>query len=128
MHHSSFAIFFKRVNGSGPSGWAPNIVQGRRYDLGVSPGRELWEQVSLLLRRTQEDSVPVVAQPEERMYGDPVLVTPRLGQGAFRVMVTDFYERRCAITRERSLPVLEAAHIKPVAESGTPQDRQWSFD
>lgn len=102
-----------------PPGWAPNIVQGRRYDLGVSPGRELWEQVSLLLRRTQGDSVPVVAQPEERMYGDPVLVTPRLGQGAFRVMVTDFYERRCAITRERSLPVLEAAHIKPVAESGT---------
>lgn len=27
--------------------------------------------------------------------------------------VTDFYEKRCAITGERTLPVLDAAHIKP---------------
>ncbi len=102
-----------------PRDWAPNIVQGRTYDLGISPGRELWDQVSLLLQRSEEDSFePVVAQSEERMYGDPVLITPRLGQGAFRVMVTDFYERRCAVTREKSLPVLEAAHIRPVAENG----------
>jgi putative restriction endonuclease len=103
-----------------PSDWAPNIVQGRTYDLGTSPGRELWDQVSLLLQGNAEGSFePSVAQLEERMHGDPILTTPRLGQGAFRVMVTDFYERRCAITREKSLPVLEAAHIRPVAESGT---------
>ena len=34
-------------------------------------------------------------------------------------MVTDAYERRCAITGERTLPVLEAAHIKPFAEHAT---------
>jgi putative restriction endonuclease len=74
----------------------------------------------LLLKGNQQNSeMPMVAQPENRMYGDPVLIAPRLGQGAFRVMVTDFYERRCAVTREKSLPVLEAAHIKPVAERGT---------
>ena len=43
---------------------------------------------------------------------------PRLGQGAFRALVTDVYERRCAVTRERTLPVLEAAHIRPYGEGG----------
>jgi putative restriction endonuclease len=33
-------------------------------------------------------------------------------------MVTDAYHRRCAISGEKALPVLEAAHIKPVAEGG----------
>jgi putative restriction endonuclease len=44
-----------------------------------------------------------------------------LGQGAFRVLVTDAYTRRCAITGERTLPALEAAHIKPFALSGPHQ-------
>ena len=32
--------------------------------------------------------------------------------------VTDAYNRRCAITGEKTLPVLEAAHIKPFSEDG----------
>jgi putative restriction endonuclease len=32
--------------------------------------------------------------------------------------VTDAYQRRCAVTGERTLPVLEAAHIRPFAEHG----------
>ena len=51
-------------------------------------------------------------------YGEPTLVRPRLGQGSFRVCVTDAYERRCTVTKERTLPVLEAAHIKPYADGG----------
>jgi putative restriction endonuclease len=39
-------------------------------------------------------------------------VRPRLGQRSFRIAVLDTYERRCAITDERTLPVLEAAHIR----------------
>jgi len=35
----------------------------------------------------------------------------RQGQGTFRVQVTDAYHRQCAVSRERSLPVLDAAHI-----------------
>jgi putative restriction endonuclease len=34
------------------------------------------------------------------------------------VLVTEAYSRRCAITSERTLPVLEAAHIRPYAEEG----------
>jgi putative restriction endonuclease len=33
-------------------------------------------------------------------------------------MVTDAYERRCVVTNERTLPVLEAAHIKPYSLHG----------
>ena len=36
----------------------------------------------------------------EARYGEPTLIRPRLGQGAFRVLVTDAYHRRCAITGE----------------------------
>jgi len=50
--------------------------------------------------------------------GREYLTRARLGQGAFRVLVTGAYHRRCAITGEKTLPVLEAAHIKPFAESG----------
>ncbi len=52
------------------------------------------------------------------MFGKPVPVRQRLGQGTFRVWVTDIYRRQCAVTREKALPVLEAAHIKPVAQGG----------
>ena len=33
-------------------------------------------------------------------------------------MVTDNYQRRCAVTAERTLPALDAAHIRPYAELG----------
>lgn len=33
-------------------------------------------------------------------------------------MRTDLYQRRCAVTQGRSLPALEAAHIRPYAEGG----------
>ena len=42
----------------------------------------------------------------------------RLGQGAFRIVVTDMYQRRCAISGEKTLPVLEAAHVKPFSMNG----------
>jgi hypothetical protein len=45
-------------------------------------------------------------------------IRPRLGQGTARVIVTDAYERRCAITSERTLAVLGAAHIKPYSSAG----------
>jgi len=44
-------------------------------------------------------------------YGEPTLIQPRLAQGTFRVVLTYAYYRRCAVTGERVLPVLEAAHI-----------------
>ena len=56
-------------------------------------------------------------------YGEPQLIRPRLGQGAFRVLVTDIYQRRCAVTQERTLPALEAAHIRPYGDGGEHEAR-----
>lgn len=87
------------------------IVQGKTYDL-ASPAVG-WQQVMERLRAGRGGRV---AEPDDAAHRQPVQVLQRLGQGAFRILITDTYERRCAITREKALPVLEAAHIKPVAE------------
>jgi putative restriction endonuclease len=99
-----------------PSDWAPNIVQGKTYDVGESIGHQLWVDVR---ERLLALGVPEVdSTVEAPRYGSEYLARARLGQGSFRVLVTDAYNRRCAITGERTLPVLEAAHIKPFAQSG----------
>ncbi|MBZ5589708.1 MAG: HNH endonuclease [Acidobacteriia bacterium] len=87
---------------------------GRSFDLRAETGAALWKTVR---ERVAASAAPRIGE-ERPMFGDPVPVRPRLGQGSFRVVVTDIYERRCAITRERVLPVLEAAHIKPVKDGG----------
>ena len=56
--------------------------------------------------------------PEAPRYGSLSTYRPRLGQGIFRVHVLDAYGRGCAMTGEHSLPVLEAAHIRPYSEGG----------
>ena len=93
-----------------PSDWKPNIVQGKGYDLSVEPGLSIWRSLGAQVSQTVKDESP--------KYGSPIMTYPRLGQGTFRVLVTDAYERRCALTNERTLPALEAAHIRPYAEKG----------
>jgi len=102
-----------------PPDFSLNIVQGKTYDLEQGHGLRLWQDVLLRLTSMRHNSREVegVAEPEAR-YGEPVIVLPRLGQGSFRVIVTDAYERRCAITKEKTLPTLEAAHIKPFSQEG----------
>lgn len=97
-----------------PADFARNVVQGKTYDPSTGTGAALVAAVQERLAL----AAPFRAAEERPMFGDPVPVRPRLGQGSFRVVVTDVYERRCAITGERVLPVLEAAHIKPVTEGG----------
>src|SRR5258705_6374688 len=46
-------------------------------------------------------------------YSTPTLVAPRLGQGSFRALVTDVSRYRCAISNERTLPVLQAPTYVP---------------
>jgi putative restriction endonuclease len=43
----------------------------------------------------------------------------RQGQGTFHIRVTDAYHRQCAVSREHSLPVLEAAHIVEWSDTHT---------
>ncbi len=107
-----------------PDDWHSNIVRGKGYDLSEPPGSIMWTQVQQSLEALRPTTAPAVdsyepvAASSAGRYGKAVLTLPRLGQGSFRVLVTDAYERRCSITGERVLPVLEAAHIKPYSEGG----------
>jgi putative restriction endonuclease len=98
-----------------PNDWSPNIVQGKGYDLSIEPGTTMYRQLrdSLAALRVESADMP--------RFGEGVIVHPRLGQGSFRIVVTDAYERRCALTGERVLPVLEAAHVKPYSVGGPHQ-------
>jgi putative restriction endonuclease len=97
-----------------PADWSRNIMRGKKYSTDTESGRRLYGAVLERLR------LPGTAEPmlQETRYGKPTLIQPRLGQGGFRYAVTERYERRCAMTGERSLPALEAAHIKPYRENG----------
>lgn len=98
-----------------PPNWSPNIVSFKRYNTGEAEGLKLWEAVN---DRLNNSHVPGFSESAAARFGEPHLIRPRLGQGAFRVLVTDTYRRRCAVTRERTLPALEAAHIRPYSEGG----------
>ncbi len=102
-----------------PVGWARNIVRGRSYDTDLADGASLWASVQERIESPMTNEYPDEVREDVSPYGTPALVMPRLGQSAFRVVVTDAYQRRCAITGERTLPVLEAAHIRSFAKNGS---------
>ena len=100
-----------------PDDFKLNTVQGKGYEAEGGTGHQLWTAVEERLRLVPaaqlEEETATLAAIESHGYGKPQIVLPRLGQGAFRIVVTDAYARRCAFTGERTLPVLEAAHIRP---------------
>ena len=99
-----------------PDDWPRSVQRGFTYDTSQESGHKLWEAVEerLVVRRPD-------IRAEEPRFGADYLAKARLGQGTFRTLVTDAYHRRCAVTGERSLPALEAAHIKAHAEKGPNQ-------
>ena len=109
-----------------PSDWQANLVQGKKYDTTSEYGKPLWEEIELLLQKyklydRKKESKSQFSIEEENYanrYGSEILTRIRLGQGAFRVLITDAYNRKCAVSGEKTLPVLDAAHIKPYDQSG----------
>jgi putative restriction endonuclease len=100
-----------------PSSWPRNIQGGKRFSTDDPQIMRLWSNL-LDLARLSTTATIGVAEPAAR-YGNPTLITPRLGQGAFRIAVTEAYGRQCAISGGKVLPALDAAHIRPYAEGGT---------
>jgi len=107
-----------------PKSWSKSIVQGKSYSTEDQDGAQLWKKIELLLEKYLVNKYEYnlnqlhIEEPSSPMYGKSILSKVRLGQGAFRVLITDAYEKRCSISGEKTLPVLEAAHIKPYSESG----------
>jgi putative restriction endonuclease len=107
-----------------PDSWARSIVVGKTYDTATAEGLRLWEQVMAAAEAAPTRTQSAVAEQQSiyvgpgARYGEPHLIRPRLGQGAFRLAVTDAYNRECAITGGRVLPALEAAHIQSYGSGG----------
>jgi putative restriction endonuclease len=113
-------FFFSRENWLPvPRDWAPNIVTGKTYDSDIGEGAALYRLIQdRLLAHESLVAEGIDYASDEPRYGDAFLAHARLGQGTFRALVTDAYNRRCAVTGERTLPTLEAAHIRPYRDSG----------
>ena len=99
-----------------PSDWSGNIVRGKTYDTSNQIGNNLWHTVQNHISAPEQMQLQMGTF--EARYGEAYLARARLGQGTFRVLVTEAYQRKCAITGEHTLPVLEAAHIKPYSKYG----------
>jgi putative restriction endonuclease len=94
-----------------PPSWPPHFQGFKTYSTDDADGLTLWELAQQHVQsgfaspssftRSGASDVPV------SRWGEPALIRPRLGQGAFRSIVTDNYARRCAVTGERTLPALK---------------------
>lgn len=111
--------FFAPEDAAGPPpDFAPNIVQGKTYDLATYSVTEYFEQVLTRLLDAPGDSSGMPWHRPGPVYGDPRLAPYRLGQNTFKAKVLDAYSRRCSITGDKIKPVLQAAHIRPLPAGG----------
>ncbi len=106
-----------------PDDFSAAIVQGKRYDLSEGEGQRIWLECLARAADARDgiESLMVGHLPGTDLLGDrrvgtgsssPMTIRPRLGPRSFRVAVLDAYDRRCAVTNERTLPALDAAHIR----------------
>ena len=106
-----------------PPDWSPSIVQGKGYDFASASGSYVEQVLAALLASYREnpldDGGPGVVTGE--VFGRPALRAVRVGQTAFKALVQEAYGRRCAVTGDRIVPVLQAAHIRPVTREGVNQ-------
>jgi len=100
-----------------PPSWRQNIMGGKRFSTDTAEGLALWNELQEAARQCPANSPFEIA--ESGRFGKPTLITPRLGQGAFRIAVTEAYHRQCAVSGGKVLPALDAAHIRPYADGGS---------
>jgi putative restriction endonuclease len=106
-----------------PPGWSANIVQGKSYELAGESGSYIEHLLAALLAAHGVSEIPDDALsgpgtvPGE-VFGLPRPVPVRVGQQAFKALVQEAYGRRGAITGDKIVPVLQAAHIRPVTDAG----------
>ena len=80
------------------------LFVGKTYGTDSREGMDLWER---MLDVGKALTMPNVGFAEEQE------------QGAFRISVTDAYNRACAVSGGKVLPALDAAHIKPYTFGGS---------
>lgn len=95
-------------------GWAKTGIQRGKAETDPARVSRLMAEIQLDSMSEPEDFAETF-QPLEIDDREIVLARSRarVGQGAFRSRLLDAYGRRCAITGERTEPVLDAAHVQP---------------
>lgn len=101
-----------------PASFPRHIQVSKGYMIREEPN--LWREVLERLKAASGQG-PAANATLQSGHGKPLLVIPRVGQGAFRSLVAEAYGRACSVTGEHTLPVLEAAHIHPYAAGGEHQ-------
>ena len=101
-----------------PIDFSLNIVTGKTYNATAGEGLRIWQEVLaqsayVVPRTTQQPHLLTESAAPAYGYAERKI---RYGQGAFRTIVEASYER-CAISGEKTRPVLEAAHIQPYSVS-----------
>lgn len=112
---NSVVFFGEHSTLPAPDDFAPNIVRGRTYALAEVDTAHSTIEAILRHRIALDDRVPLIA---DRTRGEPALRVPRIGQGAFKAVIAEKYRHHCAVTGDKVRPVLQAAHIRPVAAGG----------
>lgn len=98
--------------------FAQGIVQGKSLDESSEEGKRVWQHLQAWLERRHmmQEAAALPHEPFSLVASQAtyqtVPVKERRGQGAFRVLILNAYKRRCCVTGERTLPVIEAAHIQ----------------
>jgi putative restriction endonuclease len=98
-----------------PGDWHPNIVQGKSYEIKSEIGKSLYDG---MLERLGDLPGYLQVQDEVRKKGPLYVVEGRVGQGGFRTSVMEAYHRKCAVSQEKTIPALQASHIKPYKKAG----------
>ncbi len=114
------AVFFpENATFEPPPEFAPNVVQGKSYDLSARPVSGYFaELMHLVLGGAIEIDFSQPWHAAGPVFGDPRLAPYRISQQSFQAVVLSAYGGRCAITGSKIRPVLQAAHIRPVTVGG----------
>lgn len=116
----SMPLFWDEHDWFEPIEFHPATQQGKGFPTDEPAGKKLWANWRDRYVNAIADTMEAEHDLSINKYGTPQLITPRRGQGAFRMAVTESYRGRCAVSQEKTLPVLDAAHIRPYSmEQGT---------
>ncbi|GAA4937020.1 hypothetical protein GCM10023224_17490 [Streptomonospora halophila] len=103
-----------------PPDFAPNLVQGRSYDLSADVRyADYFHRVAVQSDRVLFDIDD--SKPWHRpgpVYGEPKPRPVRCGQWSFQGVMLHAYGGRCAVTGSAIRPTLQAAHIRPLSKGG----------
>lgn len=96
-----------------PKTWRSKNTPGFKTNENDPEATAVWNRIKAM----QGSALPPLAVSPFGGTAKPAFYLPRLGQATFRSLVLTAYQNRCAISGERTLPVIEAAHITDFAET-----------